>query len=63
MNGCMIAHATREEQDAAREEWFSKRDERRADLEDEARKTAEANMIRDDWWADYRNRQQGGETK
>jgi COX assembly mitochondrial protein 1 len=36
MNSCMIAHATRAEEDAARAEWFSGRVERRKKREDDA---------------------------
>lgn len=36
MNSCMIAHATRAEEDAARAEWFSGREERRKKREEEA---------------------------
>jgi COX assembly mitochondrial protein 1 len=36
MNSCMIAHATRSEEDAARAEWFSGREERRKKREDDA---------------------------
>ena len=33
MNGCMIAHVSREEEDKAREEWFNGRLQRREELE------------------------------
>ena len=36
MNSCMIAHATRAEEDAARAEWFSGREERKKNREEEA---------------------------
>lgn len=36
MNSCMLAHATRAEEDAAREEWFQGREERRMKRELEA---------------------------
>jgi hypothetical protein len=36
MNSCMIAHATRTEEDAARAEWFAGREERRRKREEEA---------------------------
>lgn len=35
MNGCMLAHATREEEDRAREEWFAGREARRKAREEE----------------------------
>ena len=33
MNGCMIAHASQKEEDAAREEWFATLDVRRRERE------------------------------
>jgi COX assembly mitochondrial protein 1 len=36
MNSCMITHATRAEEDAARAEWFSGREDRRRKREDDA---------------------------
>lgn len=36
MNSCMVAHATRAEEDGARAEWFSGREERRKKREEEA---------------------------
>lgn len=36
MKSCMIAHATRAEEDAARVEWFSGREERRRKREEDA---------------------------
>jgi COX assembly mitochondrial protein 1 len=35
MNSCMIAHATRQAEDAAREEWFAGVQERRVEREKE----------------------------
>jgi COX assembly protein 1 len=36
MNSCMVAHATVEEEDRAREEWFRGREEKRREREREA---------------------------
>jgi len=41
MNGCMITHATREEEDRAREEWFRTREESVRRREEEERKVQE----------------------
>ncbi|KAL1953342.1 hypothetical protein VTO42DRAFT_2996 [Malbranchea cinnamomea] len=41
MNSCMIAHATPEEEDRAREEWFANRDARRQQREKEEREKEE----------------------
>lgn len=41
MNSCMIAHATPEEEDLARMEWFAKRAEERRKREKEEREVAE----------------------
>ncbi|PSR79805.1 cytochrome c oxidase biogenesis protein Cmc1 like-domain-containing protein, partial [Coniella lustricola] len=50
MNGCMKAHATPQEQDAAREEWFAQRQERaRARIEKQKRKEEQARFMRE-WW-------------
>lgn len=50
MNGCMIAHASREEQDAAREEWFATRDERIRQREEKERKKKEQEKFHREWW-------------
>ena len=39
MNKCMVSHATQENQDAAREEWFRQRMEKRKKLRQEQDKT------------------------
>lgn len=50
MNGCMKAHATPAEEDAAREEWFAKRIERaRQRQEKEKRKIEQQKFLRE-WW-------------
>ena len=53
MNSCMVAHATPEEEDRAREEWFAGREERRLarekeDREREERRKIVIDMMRDD---------------
>lgn len=50
MNGCMKVHATPEEQDAAREEWFAQRQERaQAKIEKQKRKEEQQRFLRE-WW-------------
>lgn len=50
MNGCMKAHATAREEDAAREEWFAQRTERaRLRVEKQRRKDEQARFLRE-WW-------------
>lgn len=50
MNGCMKAHATAAEQDAAREEWFARRLERQRERERRARKKAGQEDFLREWW-------------
>jgi COX assembly protein 1 len=50
MNGCMKAHATPAEQDAAREEWFAKRLERQKEKERKARRKMEQELFLREWW-------------
>ncbi|KAK3301046.1 uncharacterized protein B0H64DRAFT_428978 [Chaetomium fimeti] len=50
MNGCMKAHATQEVHDAAREEWFSLRQQRARDRERKARRKAEQEAFLREWW-------------
>ncbi|KAK3330113.1 cytochrome c oxidase biogenesis protein Cmc1 like-domain-containing protein [Apodospora peruviana] len=50
MNGCMKAHATQDEQDAAREEWFARRMERQAERERKARRKAQQEEFLREWW-------------
>ncbi|CAN8101069.1 unnamed protein product [Discula destructiva] len=50
MNSCMKDHATPQEQDAAREEWFAQRQERvQAKIEKQRRKEEQARFVRE-WW-------------
>lgn len=50
MNGCMISHASRQEQDAAREEWFATRDERIRQREEKEKKKKEQEKFHREWW-------------
>lgn len=50
MNNCMKIHATPEEQDAAREEWFEKRVERQKEKERKARRKLEQEKFLREWW-------------
>lgn len=50
MNGCMKAHATAEEQDAAREEWFAGRVERQRERERKAHRKLEQETFLREWW-------------
>lgn len=51
MNTCMIHHATRDAQDAARTEWFATRDQRRAELDAKEARRKEQEKFHLDWWA------------
>ncbi len=63
MNGCMVGHATREEQDLARAEWFATRDERRREREEKEVKRKEQERFYREWWGlDERDRRLKGET-
>ncbi len=50
MNSCMVAHATQEEQDRAREEWFATRDLRRKEREEKEAKRKEQEKFHREWW-------------
>ncbi len=50
MNGCMKAHATQEEQDAAREDWFAQRLQRQRERERKALRKAEQEAFLREWW-------------
>lgn len=69
MNSCMVAHATQEEQDRAREEWFATRDFRRKEREEKEAKRKEQEKFHREWWGldeqgrrivDKQGREQGG---
>ena len=53
METCMNGYATRAEEDAAREEWFSKIGERRRKQEEEERWKESQRKKKREWWADY----------
>ena len=59
MNGCMIAYATPEEQDAARREWFENKEKRKIERGEEERRVAENKARKEEWWRDYRERREG----
>ena len=50
MNGCMIQHATPEEHDAAREEWFATMDKRANDRAAKEKKRKEQEIFHKEWW-------------
>jgi COX assembly mitochondrial protein 1 len=50
MNNCMMAHASMEEQDRAREEWFATREDRVKQREKEAAEHAEKLKLKRDYW-------------
>lgn len=50
MNACMKRHATQEEQDAAREEWFALRMERQRQRERKAKMAAAQEEFMREWW-------------
>lgn len=50
MNSCMKLHATQEEQDAAREEWFAQRLQRQKERERKALRKAEQEAFLREWW-------------
>ncbi|KAL2258324.1 hypothetical protein VTK26DRAFT_8393 [Humicola hyalothermophila] len=50
MNSCMKAHATQEEQDAAREEWFAQRLARQRERERKALRKAQQEAFLREWW-------------
>ena len=50
MNSCMISNATQEEQDAAREEWFSTREKRMLERDAKERQKKEQEKFHNEWW-------------
>jgi COX assembly protein 1 len=46
----MIIHATQQEQDAAREEWFATRLERQRQREEKEKKRIEQEKFHREWW-------------
>lgn len=50
MNTCMLQFANQAEQDAARDEWFATRDERRREREVKEEKRIEQEKFHREWW-------------
>ena len=50
MNSCMIQYATRDEKDAAREEWFATMDQRAAERKKKEEKRKEQEKFHNEWW-------------
>ncbi|KAI0882295.1 cytochrome c oxidase biogenesis protein Cmc1 like-domain-containing protein [Annulohypoxylon maeteangense] len=50
MNGCMLAHATPEEHDRAREQWFAQRQQRAKEREVKERRKLEQEAFHREWW-------------
>ncbi|KAI1101036.1 hypothetical protein F4804DRAFT_317140 [Jackrogersella minutella] len=50
MNGCMLAHATQEEHDRAREQWFAQRQQRAREREAKERRKIEQEAFHREWW-------------
>ena len=60
MNGCMIAHANRREEDLAREEWFLTRGVRQREREERERLRVEQEKWHREWWGLPPKEGQGG---
>lgn len=50
MNQCMMLHATQEEHDAARTEWFATIEQRQEEREKRAEKRKKDEKFWRDWW-------------
>ena len=50
MNNCMMVHATQDERDAAREEWFSMRLERQRAREEHQKVARAQEDFMKEWW-------------
>lgn len=50
MNSCMVLHATQQEQDAAREEWFATIDVRARQRAEKEKKRKEQEKFHREWW-------------
>lgn len=50
MNSCMVVHATPDEQDAAREEWFATKEKRAQEREEKAKKRSQQEKDHREWW-------------
>lgn len=64
MNGCMVRHATPDEEDRAREDWFALRGERKRETErrEQVRKRQE-DFHREWWEREEEERGEGGKKK
>lgn len=51
MNSCMVTHATQENQDAARVEWFATKDQRRREREEKEARRKDAEALKAGWWS------------
>ena len=63
MNGCMIAHATQQEQDAAREEWFANIDKRALERAEKEKKKRIQEKFHNEWWGLPDKEQSGADQK
>ena len=50
MNSCMVQHATLDERDRAREEWFATIDLRAKQRQEKERKKVEQEKFHRQWW-------------
>ena len=50
MNSCMIARATQQEEDAAREQWFAEIEARKREREEKERENERLEKFHRDWW-------------
>ncbi|KAB8446162.1 hypothetical protein FH972_025145 [Carpinus fangiana] len=53
MEGCMVKHATRAEEDAAREEWFRNVPDRQRKKDEDEQWKESQRVKKREWWADY----------
>ena len=50
MNSCMVQHATLDERDRAREEWFATIDQRAKQRQEKEKKKVEQEKFHRQWW-------------
>ncbi|KAI9761327.1 MAG: Transcription initiation factor TFIID subunit 9 [Chaenotheca gracillima] len=50
MNSCMVGHATRDEEDRARAEWFTTRSQRKKEWEEKEEVKKEHEKFHREWW-------------
>lgn len=53
MNACMIAHATQQEEDAARRDWFAQGEERQRQREHNEEQKRKYDAFKRQWWGEY----------